>query len=207
MRNLRTFGAAAIVLLAMAMPSISAAQYPDERLDRFLNEHTRVKEKLERNPDLIYNKEFREQHPELREFLQNHPTVWGKLPGASRWGDYDEHHEWHEADWWHQHDPGWMYKHHPEWAENHPDWHGEHDGEYDEHHEWHDRDWWAANHPDWVEKHHPNWSQAHVEAHEEHHEDKVAHEEHKEAVHEAHVEHKEAVHEAHVKEKQEKQSH
>ena len=34
-----------------------------------------------RNPNLIYNRQFRDQHPDLQEFMQNHPNVWEKLPG------------------------------------------------------------------------------------------------------------------------------
>ena len=38
MKHLRPMLAVAIVMLAMAMPSISAAQYHEERLDQFLND-------------------------------------------------------------------------------------------------------------------------------------------------------------------------
>ena len=54
--------------------------------------------------------------------MQNHPNVWGKLPGNARYGAYGPDHSWHEADWWHQNNPNWMYQNHPEWAQNHPDW-------------------------------------------------------------------------------------
>ena len=56
MKHLRPMLAVAIVMLAMAMPSISAAQYHEERLDQFLNQRPELKEQLERNPNLIYNK-------------------------------------------------------------------------------------------------------------------------------------------------------
>jgi hypothetical protein len=156
MKHLRSTLALAVVLFAMAMPSISAAQfYHEQRLDRFLDYHPEIKQQLERNPNLIYNREWRERHPDLQQFMQNHPNVWGKLPESRRWGAYGPNNEWHEADWWHEHDPDWMYKNHPEWVENHPDWRG--DGDFDEHHEWHDRDWWHDHHPDWVNAHHPDW--------------------------------------------------
>ena len=156
MKHLKTLLAGAVVLFAMAMPSISAAQYyHEERLDHFLSQRPEVKEQLERNPNLIYNREWRERHPDLQEFMHNHPQTWGKLPGNERWGAYGPDHDWHESDWWHDHDRGWFYSHHPEWAENHPEWRDE--GDFDEHHEWHDRDWWHDNHPDWVDAHHPNW--------------------------------------------------
>jgi len=157
MKHAKTVLAGAILFLVAAMPSMARAQYHEQRLDKFLNDHPNVKEKLERDPNLIYNKEFRDQHPELQQFMQNHPNVWGKLPGADRWGAYGPDHSWHEADWWHEHDPDWMNKNHPEWAENHPDWRMKGDGDYDDHHVWRAREWWNDHHPDWVQAHHPDW--------------------------------------------------
>jgi hypothetical protein len=177
MKHLRPMLAVAIVMLAMAIPSISAAQYHEERLDQFLNQRPELKEQLERNPNLIYNKEWRERHPDLQAFLQNHPNIWGKLPDHDRWGAYGPDHTWHEADWWHDHDRGWMWTHHPEWAENHADWRDE--GDFDEHHEWHDRDWWHDHHPDWVDQHHPDW-------YKHPYEHPIAAEEHKHAVEQGH---------------------
>lgn len=173
MKHLKIMPAVLIVLLAMAMPSISAAQYHESRLDNFLRQHPGLREQLERNPNLIYNREFRHQHPDLQEFMQNHPNVWGKLPGYSRWGAYGPDRDWHEADWWHEHDPDWMYSNHPEWAENHPDWRSN-DGDFDEHHEWHVRRWWNDHRPDWVEKHHPDWyrHEDHQAAREQGHQEK-----------------------------------
>jgi hypothetical protein len=60
-------------------------------------------------------------------------------------GDYDQHHEWHDASWWDQHDPKWVQEHHPDW------------GDFDTHHHWHDRSWWVKHHHNWVEQHHHDW--------------------------------------------------
>lgn len=60
-------------------------------------------------------------------------------------GDYDQHHTWHDGQWWARHHPAWVQQHHPEW------------GDFDEHHHWHDRWWWVKNHRDWVEQHHHDW--------------------------------------------------
>src|SRR5882757_1234539 len=169
MKQFRIIGAVAILLLAMGLPSTSMAKmYNSARLDHWLNEHQGIKNKLAANPNLIYNKDFREDHPELRTFLQNHPDVWKKLGpgpggvagGPRGWGDYDDHHEWRDADWWHDHDRGWMYRHHPEWVENHPNWRHD-DGDWDDAHAWHDRNWWNENHRDWVERRHPDWERQH----------------------------------------------
>ncbi len=177
MKRLRTTLALAVVLFAMAMPSISAAQYyHEERLDHFISERPDLRNQLERNPNLIYNRGWRERHPDLESFMQNHPNVWGKMPGNERWSAYGPDHNWHESDWWHDHDRGWFYSHHPEWAENHAEWRDE--GDFDERHEWHDRDWWADHRADWVRDHHPNWAkhEEHEEAKEQKFENKHGHE-------------------------------
>lgn len=73
------------------------------------------------------------------------PAVCGILsvPAfAQPMGDYDNHHAWHDADWWHQHDPDWVTKHHPEWVEHHPEWKNEqlHHHDHDRDHHDHDHD-------------------------------------------------------------------
>lgn len=132
MKHLKTILAVAVVALAMGLPSIATAQYPDQRLNQFLDHHPDVRHDLERNPDLIFNSRYRRQHVELEEFMQGHQGIWGKLHGANRWGAYGPDHNWHESDWWHEHDPDWMHRNHPEWAENHPEWRGE--VTHEEHH-------------------------------------------------------------------------
>ena len=44
-------------------------------------------------------------HPE---WAENHPDWKGD-------GDFDDHHEWHDRDWWHDHHPDWVDQHHPDW--------------------------------------------------------------------------------------------
>lgn len=34
-------------------------------------------------------------------------------------GDYDDHHVWHNRDWWVGHDHDWVSNHHHEWLEHH----------------------------------------------------------------------------------------
>src|SRR5258708_7387161 len=126
MKHCKTLLAIAVVFFAMAMPSISAAQYyHEERLDHFIDQRPELKNQLSRNPNLIYNKAWRDRHPDLQQFMDNHPQTWAKLPESRRWGDYGPDHNWHDADWWHEHDRGWFWHHHPEWAENHPEWRDE----------------------------------------------------------------------------------
>ena len=43
--------------------------------DRFLDTHPEIAEQLRKDPSLVNNKEFVENHPALQEFLQTHPEV------------------------------------------------------------------------------------------------------------------------------------
>ena len=176
MKHLKAALAAVVVPLAMTLPSIALAQYHESRLDNFLDNHPHVKSELSRNPDLIFNKQYRRSHPELQKFMQDHPNIYGKLHNHDSWGEYSPDHQWHEADWWHEHDPDWMYSNDPEWAKNHRDW--DDDGDFDEDHHWHSRDWWEDHRADWIRHHHPEWDKhrAHEEAQEEEWEEKHGYE-------------------------------
>jgi hypothetical protein len=44
-------------------------------MDRFMDSHPEIAEQLRKDPSLIKNKEFVENHPALQEFLQTHPEV------------------------------------------------------------------------------------------------------------------------------------
>jgi hypothetical protein len=44
-------------------------------MDRFMDGHPEIAEQLRKNPSLINNREFVENHPALQEYLQNHPEV------------------------------------------------------------------------------------------------------------------------------------
>jgi len=53
--------------------------------DRFLDSHPQITEALRKDPKLIDNKQFVQNHPELREYLKNHPGVredWKQNPNA-----------------------------------------------------------------------------------------------------------------------------
>jgi hypothetical protein len=45
-------------------------------------------------------------------------------------GDYDEHHQWHDRDWWVRHNRPWVQQHHPAWLASQG--HG-HDNDHDNH--------------------------------------------------------------------------
>ena len=79
---------------------------------------------------------------------------------ADHFGDWDDHHEWRDARWWHENHPAWVYRHHPEWARAYPQWR-HYDGDWDDHHVWRDRDWWFDHRPDWVREHHHDWVRWH----------------------------------------------
>lgn len=71
--------------------------------DRYLDNHPEIAEQLARNPRLVDNREFMEQHPGLIDYLRDHPRLREELreqPGAfmTRQG----HYEWRE-----DHMPKW----------------------------------------------------------------------------------------------------
>ena len=43
--------------------------------DHFLDKHPEVAEQLRRDPSLVNNEEFVENHRDLREYIQHHPEV------------------------------------------------------------------------------------------------------------------------------------
>ena len=49
------------------------------RFGQFLNGHTNVGEQLSRDPSLVKNQEFMENHPELRDYLKDNPDVQKEL--------------------------------------------------------------------------------------------------------------------------------
>jgi hypothetical protein len=44
-------------------------------MDRFLDSHPEIAEQLRKNPSLVHNEEFVENHPALQQFLANHPEL------------------------------------------------------------------------------------------------------------------------------------
>src|SRR4029077_461705 len=44
-------------------------------MDRFLDSHPEIAEQLRKNPSLVTNREFVENHPPLEKYLQQHPQV------------------------------------------------------------------------------------------------------------------------------------
>ena len=39
-------------------------------------------------------------------------------PWQKAWGDYDNHNQWHDADWWLKNRHHWVTVNHPEWTDN-----------------------------------------------------------------------------------------
>jgi hypothetical protein len=57
-------------------------------------------------------------------------------PWQKAWGDYDNHQQWHDVNWWLQNRHEWVVEHHPEWTENYSGTRGQ-IGDSDQLHVWH----------------------------------------------------------------------
>jgi hypothetical protein len=49
------------------------------RLDAFLDRHQEIAEQLRKNPSLVNDRQFLQQHPELQQFLQDHGNIAAEL--------------------------------------------------------------------------------------------------------------------------------
>jgi hypothetical protein len=141
---------AAFALVGFGTPAFAQSPQTEAWFQHYIAIHPEV----QRHPSLMTNPGYLNNHPDFARFLEQHPNIRNQ---AFRMGAYDNHHQWHDADWWHDNHPDWVHQNHPEWNESHPGWMKE--GSYDDEHRWHDRDWWEQNHPDWVKEHHPHWAQ------------------------------------------------
>src|SRR5208282_372474 len=121
MKYLKPILAGAILLFAIPSMALAQESMYGEKMNKFLNDHPDVGEKVRANPSLLYDKHFREEHPDLQRFMQNHPEEYKRLNEHGA-GAYDEHHQWHDDGWWHDHEPNWVREHHPEWFDHHPEW-------------------------------------------------------------------------------------
>jgi phage-related protein len=74
---------------SQAMPPTPAPQYPSQdnditrqelaSFDSFLDSHPEIAEQLRRNPSLVDDREYGDNHPELQAYLQEHPRVREEL--------------------------------------------------------------------------------------------------------------------------------
>lgn len=118
----------------------AAPRYYGDPFKRFLNNHPQIAQDLSRNPDLIYDRRYRAQHPALNQFLTSHPNVWRSMKYQSYayspsggWGAYNSNREWRNSNWWRT------------------------NGDWDDRNQWHDRNWWQKNNRAQAQKRHPDW--------------------------------------------------
>lgn len=55
------------------------------------------------------------------------PPAYTYRPPPPVYGAYDQHHQWHDRDWWLKNDRPWVEHHHPTWLG--------HDHDRDDHHD------------------------------------------------------------------------
>jgi hypothetical protein len=140
----------------------------DQSFQWFLAHHPSIASALSRNPSLLYNAGWRSESPALQQYLANHPGSWQELngrnwaegPTETRWGDYDDQHQWRDAYWWHRNNPNRFYDHHDEWTSLDSRWRDQ-DGAFDGQRRWHYGEWWYNRNPNWVASNHPDWLREH----------------------------------------------
>lgn len=49
------------------------------RFNQFLDDHSKIARDLYKNPSLVNNSDYVQDHKELRDFLRSHPDVWNAL--------------------------------------------------------------------------------------------------------------------------------
>jgi hypothetical protein len=170
-----------LAVAARAMAEVSTPQVPsfsnnypwfnevtqyqgNQSFQWFLAHHPNIAETLARNPELLYDANWRSRFLSLQQYLANHPYEWQELngenwaegPTRTQWGAYDDQHRWRDAYWWHQNNPNWFYDNHQDWASLDSRWLDK-DGAYDQQHRWHYGEWWYNQNPNWVTNNHPNW--------------------------------------------------
>jgi hypothetical protein len=101
---------AAMLCGAFARPA--SAQAPDPKAEAYFQRYIAANPELQRDPSLMSNPGWLNAHPDFRKFLQNHPNVANQ---AHQMGAYDNHHKWHNRNWWVKHNPNWVQQNQPGW--------------------------------------------------------------------------------------------
>ena len=95
--------------------------------NQYLTNHPETAAELRTNPSLVYNANWRSQHPHFETWANSHPEDWKAMRTPSSWqshyGAFDKNdNEWHDQDWWYHHKPQEAYQNHPDWWQEHHDW-------------------------------------------------------------------------------------
>jgi len=122
---------AAMLCGAFARPAF--AQAPDPKAEAYFQKYIAAHPELQRNPGLLNDPNYLRAHPSFQKFLENHPNVARQAhemgatgghhhhhheaaaaypPGE---GAYDQHHQWHDRNWWVNNDRSWVETHQPGW--------------------------------------------------------------------------------------------
>jgi len=95
--------------------------------NQYLANHPQTAAELRANPSLIYNANWRSQHPHFETWANSHPEDWKAMrtpaPWQNHYGAFDKSNdEWHNQNWWYHHKPQEAHENHPDWWQDHHDW-------------------------------------------------------------------------------------
>ncbi|HZO80720.1 MAG TPA: hypothetical protein VFB33_03420 [Candidatus Binataceae bacterium] len=65
--------------------------------------------------------------------LYSAPPVYAYQTVRPGYGDWDDHHVWHDRDWWLDNNRPWVQEHHPQWLSKHQQERHDRDGDHDHH--------------------------------------------------------------------------
>jgi hypothetical protein len=156
MKTVLTLFSAIAFMCALAMPAAAqnVTQYQLNNFNAFLNHHPKIASQLHKNPSLVDNAAYLNQHPQLHSFLEDHDGLRRAIqthPGQFMYSKGRYAYGWKG---------GWN----PSWNRmpTQEQWEQMHNYGYADptDHRWHDREWWENNRDEWVRQHHPRWDAA-----------------------------------------------
>jgi hypothetical protein len=109
-----TLIAGALVLCSLSVGVAVRAQPANPHAEQQLQDWMSHDPRLRADPALMDDPHYLAEHPEFATWLQHHPNVHRQV---EEMGAYDEHHLWHEREWWKTNRAAWTRSHHPHWYE------------------------------------------------------------------------------------------
>jgi len=130
-RNFYSGITAGILAIALCAVFATTASAQDPKAEAYFQKYMAANPELQRNPGLINNPAWLNAHPDFHKFLENHPAIANQAHSMGGYGNYgnqagayDNHHHWHNRDWWVKNNPNWVKQNQPGWMMQRPPGYG-----------------------------------------------------------------------------------